>query len=152
MYSTRRQFLLAGTGGLTALAGCSALSNPQQSLLLSVNNYTESRHQGHVLIEKEGTELVHQYLEVGAADPNQGTTVETKLGEMPRGTPLDVTASFGDGLEATGRHTLDCSDEYIGDGMYVYIEPEGPVSVSLNLACYDEFPSEEAAQDGVNQS
>ncbi|HKJ59366.1 MAG TPA: hypothetical protein VKA37_09060 [Halobacteriales archaeon] len=154
MSPTRRQFLLAGTGAITALAGCSALSDPQQTLLVTVNNYTESSHQGHVLVEKDGTELVHQYLDVGAAEPDQGRTVETKiaLGEMPSGTPLDVTASFGDGLKATGQHTLDCSDEYIGKAIYVHIEPEGPVSVSLNLACFDEFPENEALQGGTNQS
>ncbi len=154
MSPTRRRVLLAGTAGITALAGCSALSDPQQSLVVAVNNYTESSHQGHVLIEQDGTEIVHQYLDVGAAEPDQGRTVETKitLGEIPKGTPLDVTASFGDGLKATGQHTLDCADEYSGKAIYVHIEPEGPVSVSLNLACYDEFPENEALQDGINQS
>lgn len=152
MSPTRREFLLAGTGGITALAGCSALSNPQQSLLVAVDNYTGSTHQGYVLVEKDGTELVHQYVEVAGAGPDGWAGVETKIGEMPRGVPLDVTASFGDGLEATGQHTLDCSDQYIGDAIYVYIEPERPVNVRLTLACYDEFPSNEAGQDGVNQS
>ena len=156
MSPTRRQVLLAGTAGITALAGCSALSDPQQSLLVAVNNWTESSHQGHVLIENDGRELVHQYLEVGAAEPDQGRTVETKieLGEIRSGTPLDVTASFGDGLKATGQHTGDCSDEseYIGKAIYVHIEPEGPVSVSLNLTCFDEFPSKEAVQGGINQT
>lgn len=104
MAPTRRRVLLAGTGGITALAGCSVLSDPQQTLLLAVNNYTESPHQGHVLVENDGTNLVHQYLEVPAAEPNTSATVETKitLGDVSGGTPLDVTASFGDGLEATG--------------------------------------------------
>ena len=154
MSPTRRQFLLASTGGITALAGCSVLSDPQQSLLVAVNNYTESRHQGHVLIEMDGTELVHQYLEVSAAEPDGWVTVETKveLGRMPSDTPLDVTASFGDGLKATGQHTLDCSDQYTGDAIYVQIEDETPVNVRLNLACYDEFPSSEAVQGGINHS
>jgi hypothetical protein len=154
MSPNRRQFLLAGTGGITALAGCSTLSDPQQSLLVAVNNYTESRHQGHLLIKKDGTELVRQYLEIAAAEPDAWATVETKiaLGEMPIGTPLDVTASFGDGLKATGQHTLDCSDEYNGDAIFVQIEKEKPVNVRLNLACYDEFPSAEASQGGINQS
>lgn len=153
MPPTRRQFLLAGTGGITALAGCSALSDPQQALLVAVNNYTESRHQGQVLIEKDGTEVVHQYVEVSAAEPDAWATVETKiaLGGMPSGAPLDVTASFGDGLKATGQHTLDCSDEYNGRAIFVQIEKEKPVNVRLNLACYDEFPSNEAAQGGINQ-
>lgn len=154
MSPTRRQFLLAGVGGITALAGCSALTHPEQSLLIAVNNYTESQHQGHVLIETDGTEVVHQYLEVAAAEPDAWATVETKivLGEMPSGTPLDVTASFGDGLKATGQHTLDCSDGSNGDAVYVQIEPEEPVNVRLNLACYDEFPSNEALQGGINHS
>jgi hypothetical protein len=154
-YWTRREALhAAGVGLVGALAGCSALSDPQQSLLVAVNNYTESPHRGHVLIERDDMELVHQYLEVGAAVPDQGRTVETKiaLDEMPSGTPLDVTASFGDGLEATGQHTLDCIDQYRGRAIFVNIEPEGPVSVSLTLACYDEFPESEASQDGINQS
>ena len=150
MSPTRRQFLLIGTSGIAAITGCSAISNSKQSLLIAVNNYTESRHQGHVLIEKDGTELVRQYVEVAAAEPDGWAGVETKIGEMPRGTPLDVTASFGDGLEASGQHTLDCSDEHIGDAIFVNIEPEGPVSVSLNLACYDEFPSNEEVKGGVN--
>lgn len=154
MPPTRRQFLLAGTGGITALAGCSALSDPQQSLLVAVNNYTESPRRGHVLVETDGTELVHQYLEVPAAEPDEWATVETKvgLGEMPSDTPFDVTASFGDGLQATGQHDLDCSTEYNGDAIYVYIENEQPVNVRLNLACYDDFPSNEAVQGGINQS
>ena len=149
MLPTRRQFLLAGTGGITALAGCSALSNPQQSLLLVVNNYTESRHQGHVLIETDGTELVQQYVIVGAVERDTGTSVETKiaLGRMPSGTPLDVTASFGDGLKATGQHTLECDGPYKGDAIFVNLEPEGPVSVNLNLACYNEFPESEPFQE-----
>ncbi len=153
MSPTRRQFLLACTGGITALAGCSALSDPQQSILVAVNNYTESRHQGHVLIERDGTELVHQYLVVGAAEPDTGTSVETKiaLGRMPSGTPLDVTASFGDGLKATDQLTLDCSNEYKGDAIFVNIEPEGPVSVNLNLPCYSEFPYNEVFQGGSDQ-
>ena len=97
---------------------------------------------------------MHQYLDVGSAQPDQGTTVETKvaLDEIPSGTPLDVTASFGEGLKATGQHTLDCSEEYTGRAVFVHIEPEGPVSVSLNLACYDEFPSTEATQGDIDQS
>jgi hypothetical protein len=153
MSPTRRQFLLASTVGITAIAGCSAPSNPQQSLLVAVNNYTESRHSGHLLIEKDGAELVRQYVEVGAAEQDGWTTVETKLslGEIPSETPLDVTASFGDALKATGRHTLDCSEEYNGRAIFVQLEEE-PVDVRLNLACYDEFPSSEATQGGINQT
>ena len=153
MSPTRRQFLLASTGGMTAFAGCSAPSDPQQSLLVAVNNYTDSRHSGHLLVEKDGTELLRQYVEVGAAEPEGWTTVETKLsfGEMPSGTPFDVTAAFGDGLKATGRHTLDCSEEYNGRAIFVQIEKE-PLGVRLNLACYDEFPSNEAAQGEIDQS
>jgi hypothetical protein len=154
MSPTRRQFLLAGTGGITALAGCSVLTDSQQSLLVAVNNYTESRHEGHVLIEKDGTEVVQQYLEVPAAEPDEWATVEMEfaLRKVPSDTPIDVTASFGDGLKATGQHTLDCSDQYTGDAIYVQIEEEQPVNVRLNLACYDEFPSEEAVQGGINIS
>jgi len=154
MSTTRRQCLLAATGGLTAIAGCSAFSDPQQPLLVAVNNYSEARHQGRVLIEMDDREVVHQYVEVPAAEPGTWATVETKveLGQMPSGTPLDVTASFGDGLKATGQHTLDCSDEYSGRVVYVQIENEKPVNVRLNLACYEAFPSDEAVQGGLNQS
>jgi hypothetical protein len=152
MTPTRRQFLLATTGGITAFAGCSVLSNPQQSLLVAVNNYTDTRHHGHVLIEKDGSEVVRQYVEIAAAEPDGWTTVETRieLGEMPSGTRLDVTASFGDGLNTNGPLTLDCSDEYNGDAIYVQIEKE--MNVRLNEACYEEFPSDEASQGGLNQS
>ena len=144
---TRRTALrAAGVDLVGPLGGCSALSNPQQTLLVAVNNYTDSSHQGYVLVEKDDTELVNQYLDVGPAALDQGRTVETKiaLGEMPRGAPLDVKASFGEGLEATGQHTLECLDQYRGRAVIVNIEPEGPVSVSLTLACYDEFPVSEA--------
>jgi len=157
MSPTRRRFLLAGTGAVTALAGCSTRSNAQQPLLVAVNNYTGSRHRGYVLVEQDGTEVVHQYAEVAAARPDTWETVETKvtLGERASDAPLDVTASFGDDLEATDRHTLDCSDESSGDAIYVQIEPEnnGP-NLRLNLLCYSEFPSSEAAQGGLgfNQS
>jgi len=154
MATTRRQFLLAATGGITAIAGCSAFSDPQQSLLVAVNNYSESRQQGHVLVEEDGTELAHQYVEVAAAGPDAWATVETKLelSGISSETPLDVTASFGDDLEATGQHTLGCSDDYSGRAIYVQIEKENPVNVRLNLACYDEFPSSEAVQGGINRS
>jgi hypothetical protein len=154
MSPTRRQFLLAGMGGITALAGCSSFSDPQQTLLVAVNNYTDSPYHGHVLIEDDDTELVHQYVDVPAAQPDASATVETKvlLGEMPSDTPLDVTATFGDDLQATGQHDLDCTDQYEGDAVYVQIENEQPVNLRLNLACYDDFPSNEAVQNGSTQS
>jgi len=154
MSPTRRQFLLGGTSGITALAGCSTLSDPKQFFLLSVNNYTESRQQGHPRIENDGVELVHQYLEVAVAAPDTWATVETNisLGEMPDGTRLAVTASFGDGLTANGSITLDYDDEYNDDAIFVQIENEEPVTVRLNEACYDEFPLEEASQGGLDHS
>lgn len=154
MSPTRRQFLLTGAGGLTALAGCSALSDPQESFLLAVNNYTASRHEGCVLIEADGTEVVHQYLEVAAAEPDGWATVETKVAtdSIPSDTPLDVTASFGDDLNATGQHTLDCSTQYAGDAIHVQIENREPVNLRSVLARYDQFPSSEAVQGGLNQS
>jgi hypothetical protein len=154
MSPTRRQLLLAGAGGVTALAGCSALTAPRQSLLVAVNNYTDSRHEGRVLVENDGTELVRQYVEAPAAEPAGWATVETKvdLGRMPDDTPLNVSASFGDDLEASGQHTLECSETYAGDAVYVQIENETPPNLRLNLACYDEFPSSEARQGGVGES
>ncbi|WP_096390368.1 hypothetical protein [Halopenitus persicus] len=77
MTPTRRGFLLAETDGMAAVSGCATRSEPQQSLLLAVNNYTDSRHNGHLLIETDDTELVRQYVEVGAAEPDGWTTVET---------------------------------------------------------------------------
>lgn len=152
MSPSRRQFLLASTGGITAVAGCSTLSDTEQSLLVAVNNYTESRQSGQVLVENDGTELVRQYVEVAAAGPDTWGTVETRiaLGEIADGTPLDVTASFGDGLSANGQITLNCSDDYMGDVIYVQIERE--LNVRLNEACYDEFPSKEASQGKINHS
>ena len=152
MSPTRRQFLLASTGGITLFSGCSALSDPRRSLLLAVNNYTPSRRDGRVLIEKGDTELVRQYVEVAAATPDTWGTVETEiaLGEVSDGTRLDVTASFGDGLSATGSITVDCSDDSEGDAVYVQIERER--NVRLNELCYDEFPSAEAVEGGLDRS
>jgi len=154
MSPTRRQVLLASTGGLAALAGCSAFSDPEQSLLISVHNYTEARHEGTLLIEHDGTVVAHQYVEVAAALPDEWTTVETELalGEMPTGTRLDVTASFGDGREPTESITLDCQPEYTGDSIYVQFEPDRPTNPQVTNPCYDEFPSAEASQGGINQS
>ena len=152
MSPTRRQLLLASTGGITALAGCSVLSNPQQSLLVAVNNYTESSQDGQVLIENGDTEVVRQYVEVAAATQDTWGTVETEisLGKMPDDTRLDVTATFGGGLNATGSITLDCSADSNGDAIYVQIEEER--NVRLNEVCYDRFLSEEASQGGINHS
>jgi hypothetical protein len=156
-YCTRRTALhAAGVGLIGALAGCSALSDSEKTFLVSVNNYTESRYRGTVRIENDGTEVVHQYVEIPAAEPDGWATVETEItvGAMSAGTPLDVTASFGD-MKTTGQHSLDCSssEEYTGDVIYVQIEPEvDGTSLDLLLACYDEFPSSEAAQGGINQS
>jgi len=153
MPPTRRQFLLTSIGGITALAGCSSLSDPEQSLLISVHNYTESRHEGSLLIENDGTEVARQYVEVAGAPPDEWTSVETEipLGEMPTGTRLDVTATFG-GREPTESITLDCKPEYAGDAIYVQFEPESPTNPQLRFPCYDEFPSTEASQGGINQS
>jgi len=153
MSPTRRQFLLTSIGGITALAGCSVLSDPEQSLLISVHNYTESRQEGYLLIENDGTEEVRQYVEVAAAPPDEWTTVETEiaLGEMPTGTRLNVTAAFG-GREPTESITLDCQPEYTGDAIYVQFEPDRPINPHLRFPCYDEFPSTEASKGGINQS
>jgi hypothetical protein len=61
-----------------------------------------------------------------------------------------VTASFGRGVETDGSITLNCSDRYEGDVIYVQIEADH--TLRLNEACYDEFPSEEAVQGGANRS
>lgn len=149
---TRRRFLLTSTAGITAFAGCSTLSDTQRSLLIAVNNYTASPRQGHLRIEDDGTELVRQYLEVGTAGPETFATVETEvtLQGVSNGTSLDVTASFGDGLEASGSVTLNCTAEYAGDAIYVQVERGS--NLRLNDACYDQFPSGEARQGGINAS
>lgn len=154
MSPTRRRLLLASIGGLTACAGCSALSDPQQSLVIAVNNYSDVPRQGFVSIERDGTELVSQYVEVGAAEEDGWTTVETRvdLGELPDGTRLDVTASFGDGLETDGSITLECASnsQYVGN--IVFVQLDAKRDLYLNKACYDEFPSEEARQGGVGRA
>jgi len=152
MSPTRRRLLLASAGGITAVSGCSSLSDPQQSLLIAVNNYTESRHAGRLLIENDGTAVARQYVEVAAAEPDEWATVETEiaLGELPSGTRLDVTATFGDGMETNDSIGLDCRPEYSGDAVYVQIEK--PLDLRLNVACYDEFPSKEASQGGIDHS
>jgi hypothetical protein len=122
--------------------------------LVAVNNYTESRYEGTVLIESDGTEVVRQYLEIPAAERDGWATVETEITLRSISPPLDVTASFSD-MKATDQHTLDCSNESDSDGdvIYIQIEPEGNgPNLRLNLACYDGFPSDEAVQGGVNQS
>jgi hypothetical protein len=43
-------------------------------------------------------------------------------------------------------------EDYDVNEIYVYIDPEGPVSLSLKLAWYDECSSSEAVQGGINQS
>ena len=143
MSSTRRQFLLASIGGLTACAGCSALSNPTQSLVIGVYNYQDVPRQGFVSIERDGRELVSQYVEVGAAEEDDWPTVETRvnLGKLPDGTLLDVTASFGDGLETAGSIELSCADSsrYVGDAVKVQLDAEG--TLYLTEMCYAEFPT-----------
>lgn len=121
-------------------------------MLIAVNNYSESPHQGYVHIKKDGRNVVRQYLEVGAAEPDGWTTVETEitLSELPRGTRLAVMASFDDGLEERGSITLNCNDEYDGEGIYVQID--AGLDLRLNEWCYDEFPSREARQGGINGS
>ena len=152
MSPTRREFLLASTGGIAACAGCAALSDPQQSLVIAVNNYSDVPRQGFVAVERDGTELVRQYVEIGAAEEDGWTTVETRvtLGDLPEGSRLDVTASFGDGLATDGSITLDCASQYDGDVIYVQLDAER--DLYLNEACYDEFPSGEARQGGVDRS
>jgi hypothetical protein len=109
--------------------------------------------QGFVCIERDGTELVRQYVEVGVA-ADGWTTVETRvdLGELPDGTRLGVTASFGDGLETDGSITLDCASTSRYEGDIVYVQLDAELDLYLNEACYDEFPSGEARQGGVSRS
>ena len=153
MTPTRRRFLGAATGGLAAFAGCPALSDPEQSLLVSVHNYTDARHQGHLLVENDGTVVVRQYLEVAPRPPDAWTTVETNvpLGEMPNGTTLDVTASFGDGMENSASITVGCQ-EYEGDAITVQFEPESVMNPRLRTMCFEEFPSSQASDGGTNRS
>ena len=152
MTPTRRRFLGAATGGLAAFAGCPALSDPEQSLLISVHNYTDARHQGHLLVETDGTVVVHQYLEVPPEPADAWTSVETdvSLGEMPNGTTLDVTASFGTDMENSASITLGCQ-EYEGDAILVQFEPEAVTNPRLRSMCFDEFPSE-ASEGGTDRS
>jgi hypothetical protein len=152
MSPTRRQILLASSSGFAAFAGCSASSDPQQSLLIAVNNYTESRHQIDVLIERDGTELVRQYLEVAAGEPNAWPTIETKvaLGEMPEDTGLNVTVKMGDGSIAHTSVSLDCTHQYTGNAVYAEIEKPGTLGV--NELCYDEFPSSDGVGGWTNHS
>jgi hypothetical protein len=154
MVPTRRRVLLASAGSVAACAGCSILSHPQQSVVIAVNNYSDVRRQGFVRIERDGTELVRQYLEIGAAEPDAWTTVETRvdLGELPSGTRLGVTASFGDGLEIHGSMTLECADLNRFEGDVVYVQLDAELDLYLNEACYDEFPSGEAREGGVDRS
>jgi len=130
-----------------------ALSDPEQTLLISVHNDTDSWHQGHLLVERDGTAVFRQSLEVAAAPPDAWTTVETvvPLGVMPNGTTLDVTASFGDGMENAHSITLGCQ-AYEGDAIAVEFEPEGEINPRLCTWCHDEFPSEEASGVGTDRS
>jgi len=144
----------ASIGGFTACAGCPALSDPQQSLVIAVNDYGDVPRRGFGCIERDSTELVHQYVEVGAVEGDGWTTVETRvgLGELPNGTRIGVTASFGDGLEADGSITLDCAStsRYVDDVVYVQLDTE--LDLYLNEACHDESPSDETRQGGVSRS
>ena len=121
-------------------------------LVIAVNNYSDVPRQGFVYIERDGTELVRQYVEVGPAGGDGWTTVETRvnLGEIPNGARLGVTASFDDGLETDGSITLDCASQSLGDIVYVQLDAE--LDLYLNEACYDDFPSDEARQGGINRS
>jgi hypothetical protein len=122
--------------------------------VIAVNNYSDVPRQGFVSIERDGRELVSQYVEVGAAEGDEWTTVETQvnLGELPTETRLDVTASFGDGLETNDSMTLDCAStsQYEGDVIYVQLDAE--LDLYLNEGCYDAFPSDEARQGGVDRT
>ncbi|WP_254537538.1 hypothetical protein [Halomarina litorea] len=119
MPSTRRQFLRAGTGGIAALAGCSAVSGPQQSLRMIVINNSEERHRFHLLIEDGGDELIRQYLEMPAAESPVAPAMETTIAleELPDGTHLDVTAWVRNGPRETAPLTLDCSNDFAGDAL-----------------------------------
>ena len=152
MTPTRRRFLGVATGGLAAFAGCSALSDPEQSLLISVHNYTEARHQGHLVVENDGTDVVRQYLEVPPEPADAWTSVETNvpLGEMPNGTTLDATASFATDMENTASITLGCQESE-GDAIIVQFEPEAVTNPRLRTMCFEEFPSE-ASEGGTNRS
>jgi len=151
MSPTRRQLLTGAAGGLSTLAGCSALAGSQQSLRISVINATEMRRQFHLLVENDGTEIVRQFFEVPAETPNDAPQMETTitLGELSSGTRLDVTAWVDDTPPATVPVTLDCGDEYGGDAVGAQIEVAG---VQLNgdsdgNTCYDDNYS--AANDST---
>ena len=70
------------------------------------------------------------------------------LGELPNGTRIGVTASFGDGLEADGSITVDraSTSKHADDVIYVQLDTD--LDLYLNEACHDESPSDEARQGG----
>lgn len=70
---------------------------------------------------------------------------------MPNGTTLDVTASFGDGMENSASITLGCQ-EYEGDPIPVQFEPESVMNPRLRTMCFEEFPSSQASDGGTNRS
>jgi hypothetical protein len=154
MSPSRRQFLLASVGWLAACAGCSSLSGTQQDFVIAVNNYSDVPRQGFVTVECDGTEQVRQYVEVGAAEEDEWRTVETRvdLGRLPDGTRIDVTASFGDGLETDDAITLSCASDsqYTGDIVYVQLDADG--DIRLVNTCYAEFPSQRAQEGGAGRA
>lgn len=143
MSRSRREVLIAGTGGIAMLAGCSVLSDPQQSLRVTVLNYTETRQQFHLVVEDDGTELIRQYLEVAAGDGDTPPAMETTiaLGEMANGTRLNVTAWVANGPKDDAPLTLSCDDESAGDAVTARIESTDSVilsGVGEGNSCYSE--------------
>ena len=143
MSRSRREVLIAGTGGIAMLAGCSVLSDPQQLLRVTILNYTESPHQFHLLVEDGGTELVRQYLEVPAGNGGTPPAMETTvaLGEMADGTRLNVAAWVVDGPREDAPLTLSCDDESTGDAVTARVRDTDSVvlsGVGEDNSCFSE--------------
>jgi hypothetical protein len=107
-----------------------------------------------VSIKRDDTELVRQYVEIGTAFEDEFRTVETlvSLGELPNGTRLEATASFGDGLEDNNSLELGCNS--LEDGQFaeeVSVELDVRRNINISIRCEDEFPSNEAQQGGVDR-
>jgi hypothetical protein len=122
MESSRRQILSLLSLSIGGLAGCSLFEDESRVIGLAVINNTEQYHEVDVTLYKEGELFASQTVEIAGKEPNHSHGIETiMVDEVPRGTEFSVEAALDGGEPQTSSFTVECGDDWRGDGVTIRI-------------------------------
>lgn len=131
---SRRKFLASAiSSSLLVFSGCSELPNSQKKPIeVTIFNVTEESHRLSVEILDEETPIIRQVAEIAAAEPNDGTKIETTLwlDSYPNASILNVRATLDQKRPRSNTIQLDCRPEQRGEDMIVRILGDDTVRIS----------------------